>query len=71
MHHSMSKHPPNGCDHRKIGRYDPYPVALARAPERGARLWIEVTFEPLRRDAWTEAYDRVLDRLDIASRKFR
>ena len=40
--------------------------ARATAPAAGARIWIEVVFEPLGGDPWSEAYDRVLALLDVA-----
>ena len=40
--------------------------ARADAPTAGARVWIEVTFEPIGNDTWSEAYDQVLSLLDIA-----
>lgn len=37
----------------------------ARAPEAGAKLWIQVQFVPEGSDVWAEAYDRLLALLDI------
>jgi len=40
--------------------------ARAHAPTVAAQLWIEVTFEPVGNDPWSEAYDKVLSLLDVA-----
>lgn len=43
-------------------------VARARAiaPGAHARLWIALRFEPEQPNPWDEAYDRVLQLLDVA-----
>ncbi|RLA54436.1 MAG: hypothetical protein DRR42_01720 [Gammaproteobacteria bacterium] len=43
-------------------------IARGRARVTGAntRLWIELQFEPEHVDVWDEAYDRMLELLDIA-----
>lgn len=38
----------------------------AEVPGVNARLWIEFQFEPEHADVWDEAYDRLLELLDIA-----
>jgi len=39
--------------------------AIAQAPRAGARMWIEVRFKPQNENIWDEAYDRVLQLLDL------
>lgn len=38
----------------------------ATATDAQARIWIELTFQPQRSNVWDEAYDRLLELLDIA-----
>ena len=40
--------------------------AIAVAPDAGAQLWIEVRFEPANPHPRDEAYDRILELLDVA-----
>ena len=46
-------------DGKVVGR------ARALAPAVGAKIWVEVVFEPSDRDPWSQAYDRVLRLLDL------
>ena len=39
--------------------------ARAKTADDRARVWLEITFRPAG-EPWAEAYDRVLDLLDIA-----
>ena len=36
------------------------------APKVGARLWVELQFQPSGGDPWAQAYDRVVQLLDVA-----
>lgn len=39
--------------------------ARALAPAVGAKIWVEVAFEPSDYDPWSQAYDRLLRLLDL------